>query len=81
MTSEGSRGDPGAAEVERSPLLGRCCGAIPQEVSRQTDVLPAQRRRVNQQLVGHRFPRPALMRHGVGDVGGVPVDDGGDDEV
>ena len=33
-------GDPGAAEVERSPFLGRCRGSIPQEVSRQADVLP-----------------------------------------
>jgi site-specific recombinase XerD len=65
---EGSRGDPGAAEIERSPLLSRCRGSIPQEISRQADMLPAQRRRVGQQRVGHRFPRRALMRHGVGDV-------------
>jgi hypothetical protein len=78
---EGSGGDPRTAEVERSPLLGRCRGSIPQEVSRQADVLPAQRCCVAQQRVGHHLACRALMRDGVGDVGGVPVDNGGDDEV
>ena len=75
-----------AAILRRPRLSGRLFSAVaaarfPQEVSRQADVLPAQRRRVAQQRVGRHLACRALMRDGVGDVGGVPVDNGDEDSI
>src|SRR4029078_8091372 len=76
-----SSGDSCLAQVERSALVGRCGGALPQKIAGQTDVLPAEGRRMGEPIVGRRFFGHAQMRDGVGDVGGVPERDRGDNEV
>ena len=43
-------------------------------------MLPSQRGGVRQQCVGDALAS-AQVGDGIGDVGGIPVDDGGDDEV
>ena len=43
-------------------------------------MFPGERRGVDQQRVIHTLPG-TQMRHGVGDVGRIPGDDGGDHEV
>jgi hypothetical protein len=44
-------------------------------------VTPAHGRGVRQQLVGRRLADRTKVRHRVGYVGRVPINDGGDDEV
>ena len=44
-------------------------------------MLPAQRCRMGEQRRGYDLAGGAQVRHGIGDVGRIPIDDGGDHQV
>ena len=70
-----------ALKVERAPA-DRCGRRpFPQEIARQADVFPADRRRVGKQFIRHRLSLRTKVLDGIGHVGGVPIDDGGDQQV
>ena len=69
------------AEIERAALVCDRGGALPQEITGKADVLPAERRCMGEPSSGCRLFSCAEMGDGVGDVGGVPEHDRGDDEV
>ena len=56
-------------------------GAVPQEVTGEADVLPAQWRRLGQQFSRHGLPLCSHVVDGVSQVGRIPIDDGGDHQV
>ena len=70
-----------ALKVERAPT-DRCGRrSFPQEIARQADVFPADRRRVGKQFIRHRLSLCTKVRDSVGHVGGVLIDNGGDKQV
>jgi hypothetical protein len=56
-------------------------GLMPQEIVRETDVLPGKRRGMREQRLRHGLSTISWMRNGVGDVCRVPIDDRSDDQV
>ena len=54
---------------------------IPEKITRQTDVLPTDRRGVCEPLVRHDLAGGAEVYDRIGHIGRVPIDDRGDKEV
>ena len=73
--------EEGGARISQrpKPLLERF--GWPDVVAIEDDVLPAERGNVGEQLIGRSFGLGAKLGDGVGEVDGVPEDDGGDREV
>jgi hypothetical protein len=62
-------------------VVGVGRGPLPQEISREADVLPAQRRTVLEQAIRNHLPGRAQMCYRVRHIGRVPIYDRGDDKV
>ena len=71
-----------AAAKRQLPPPGRNgCGAIPEEVAREYDVLLADRRSVGKEIVGSWLTYYPQVGNGISRVGRVPPDDGGDHQI
>ena len=73
--------EEGGARISQwpKPLLKRL--GWPDVVAIEANVLPAERGNVGEQFVRQRFALGAKLCNSVGQVDGVPEDDGGDREV
>jgi hypothetical protein len=68
-------------EVQRPSLSRGESGPVPQEVTGEADVLPGERGRVGEQFGGDLTPMLPKVVDGLGQVGRVPIDDGGNHQV
>ena len=67
--------------AQRPEPLARLVDIAPEVVAREADVLPAERGDVGEEVIGDIGALVTEVVHGAAEVGGVPEDDGGGDQV